>query len=152
MHVVADTSLAPSQVLAKLGGLRSPSGESPDHLAGLRLEADRQPPKLFLAGSPITFPTAAELAVAEQAAGAEVVLRLMWGPLPAPFPRALAGAGLLLGGGVVALAPVSGLAWVVGLLLAGAPALALAYQAQGERRLQATLSQVLGAPFRSKPH
>jgi hypothetical protein len=114
---------------------------------------DRRPPKFFLAGAPVTPPAAAEVAILEQSGGAEVVLRLMWGPLPAPFPRALAGAGLLLGLLLAIFTDRSPGVWVLAFLVAILPGAALLYQQRGEQELQLQLSRLLdGARFTPKPH
>ena len=114
---------------------------------------DRTPPKFFLAGAPVTPPAAAEVAINEQSGGAEVVLRLMWGPLPAPFPRALAGAGLLLGLLIAIFSDRTVAAWALAALVAVLPGLMLRYQQHGEQELQSQLSVLLdGARFTPKPH
>lgn len=114
---------------------------------------NRTPPKFFLSGAPVTPPAAAEVAVNEASGGAEVVIRLMWGPLPAPFPRALAGAGLLLGLLIAIFSDRSPGAWALAVLVTVLPGVALLYQQNGERELQSQLSRLLdGARFTPKPH
>src|SRR5262245_53465524 len=87
MHVQTRTTLAPGEVEKKL--------RASEREGTLQWSLERKPPKVFLA-TPLPVAPAAELRIARDASGSEVILRLMWGPLPAPFPRALALAGLLL--------------------------------------------------------
>jgi hypothetical protein len=102
---------------------------------------------------PVTPPAAAEVSIMEKSRGADVVLRLMWGPLPAPFPRALAGIGLALGLLILVLLDRTVSSWLLASVFIAAPLTALLYQRQGERVLQSSLSNMLdGATFRPKPH
>jgi len=147
MHVAAYTSLRPEQVNS---AFQSPGASN---RTGLRFHAERSPPKFFLKHLPITLPAAAEVDIQRQSGGSTVVLRLMWGPLPAPFPRALAGAGLLGGVGLVALGSSSVLMLTLAGLLILFPTLALVYQKQGEARLQASLAGLIGSNgFLNTPH
>lgn len=153
MHVHTKTTLTPDAVRlrfessGKVGRVKSTSSRE------LLYAKDRTPPKFFLAGAPVTPPAAAEVAILEQSGGAEVVLRLMWGPLPAPFPRALAGAGLLLGLLLAIFSDRTAAAWGLAALVAVLPGAALLYQQRGERELQAQLSRLLdGARFTPRPH
>ena len=153
MHVHTKTTLTPDTVRARFEASVNSCRESKSPPRKLLYAMDRRPPKFFLAGSPITPPAAAEVAINEQSEGAEVVLRLMWGPLPAPFPRALAGGGLLLGLLIAVFSDRSAGAWALAVLVAALPGLALLYQQRGERELQAQLSRLLdGARFTPKPH
>ena len=153
MHVHTKTTMTPEKVRARFEASEKSGREKPVHLRQLFYARDRRPPKFFLAGAPVTPPAAAEVAVNEQSGGAEVVLRLMWGPLPAPFPRALAGGGLLLGLLIAIFSDRSAGAWALAVLVAVLPGLALLYQQRGERELQAQLSGLLdGARFTPKPH
>ena len=153
MHVGAQVSLSPDQVRARIRNASERGLGAPISAGRLRLEVGRRPPKLFLDRFPVTLPTAAELAVRAAPTGTRVVLRLMWGPLPAPFPRVVAAIGVLFGLWALVVWPGSGLGLAAAELLAGAPTLALIYQSRGEKHLQAALGQILdGATFRSQPH
>lgn len=153
MHVHTKTALTPKKVQAKFETFGEVGREKPSPSRQLLYAMDRMPPKFFLAGAPVTPPAAAEVAINEQSGSAEVVLRLMWGPLPAPFPRALAGAGLLLGLLIAIFSDRSAGAWALAVLVAVLPGAALLYQQRGERELQARLSGLLdGARFTPKPH
>lgn len=151
MHVRADTGLSMEEVQARLAGIGKIG--SPAEAPGVSLDASRTPPKLFLESPSVTLPPAAEVALRPGAAGTSVVLRLMWGPLPAPLPRAVAAAGVLLALLVFALAPLSVVAVAAALLLAGAPVAALLHQRRGERRLQHEMSRLPGGPaFHPEAH
>ncbi len=139
MHVATYTSLRPEQVNSAFQSLGAGDG------SGLSFHAGRSPPKFFLKRLPVTLPAAAEVDVQRQAGGSTVVLRLMWGPLPAPFPRALAGAGLLGGIALVAVGSPGVPMLILGSLLALLPALMLAWQKRGEMRLQAVLAGLIGS-------
>lgn len=153
MHVHTKTTLTPKKVQARFETSGEVGREKSASSRELLYAVDRMPPKFFLAGAPVTPPAAAEVAILEQSGGAEVVLRLMWGPLPAPFPRALAGAGLLLGLLIAIFSDRSIGAWVVAALVVVLPGVALLYQQRGERELQSQLSRLLdGARFTRKPH
>ena len=65
----------------------------------------------------------------------------MWGPLPAPFPRALAGATVLAAFVAMAIAPGPDAAWA---LLTIGPLALLWRQRRGEERLQRSLEAALG--------
>lgn len=145
MHVSTQTPLAADEIRARFQRVAT----RPD----VAYDADRQPPKFFLTGLPVAPPPAAEVALHPRHSGTEVVLRLMWGPLPAPFPRAVAGAGLL----AAVLLPVllgSGVTvWLASCVAAMLPLGALAYQRRGEDRLQALISRQLdGVVFLPKAH
>lgn len=153
MHVRTETTLTLDKVRARFEASGKSGREKPAHVRQLLYARDRRPPKFFLAGAPVTPPAAAEVAINEQSGGAEVVLRLMWGPLPAPFPRALAGFGLLLGLLIAIFSDRSAGAWALAVLVAVPPGAALLYQQRGERELQSQLSRLLdGARFTPKPH
>lgn len=150
MHVHATTTLSAETVKARFEQVGSADSES---ATPLRYAGERRPPKFFLNRMPVTPPAAAEVSITEKSSGADVVLRLMWGPLPAPFPRALAGIGLLLGLLILALSDRAMSSWILAAVFIVAPLTALLYQRQGERALQTSLSQILdGATFRPKPH
>jgi len=153
MHVEATTRLVPGEVLERIAMRPAGPSESTPPAAPLRCELDRQPPRVFLAARPRTFAPAAELRIDPLPEGSHVILRLMWGPLPAPFPRALAGAGVLLALAVLRLAPPSP-SWIAAALGLGlVPALVLWRQRSGERRLQDRLSGLLGGCVWSpRPH
>lgn len=153
MHVHTKTALTPKKVQARFETSGDVGREKSASSRELLYAVDRMPPKFFLAGVPVTPPAAAEVAILEQSGGAEVVLRLMWGPLPAPFPRALAGAGLLLGLLIAIFSDRSIGAWVVAALVSLLPIAALLYQQRGEQELQSQLSRLLdGARFTPKAH
>jgi hypothetical protein len=152
MHVKADSSLPTEEVRARLAGLEKRDGTSADTRV-LALDSNRQPAKLFLRSASVTFPPAAEIHLRETDAGSSVILRLMWGPLPAPFPRAVAGLGVLLAAGVLIAGGDSTGALVAALILAGLPIAALLLQRQGERRIQSELTRTLGVgAFSSVAH
>jgi hypothetical protein len=153
MHVHTKTALTPGTVRARFEASEKSAREKDTSSRQLLYAKDRTPPKFFLAGAPVTPPAAAEVAILEQSGGAEVVLRLMWGSLPAPFPRVLAGAGLLLGLLLAIFTDRSPGVWVLAFLVAILPGAALLYQQRGERELQSQLSRLLdGVRFTSKPH
>ena len=116
MHVRADSPIPAEEIRARLAGLaqRGVTAAAPHAIA---LDSSRRPEKLFLRSFVLTIPPAAEIALQETEAGSSVVLRLMWGPLPAPFPRVVAAIGVLLA--VAVLIFGGGTAWAnVGVLLA----------------------------------
>lgn len=150
MHVHTLTTLSPQAVTTRFeaaGDTRSqPSGAA----RRLIYAKDRTPPKFFLTGMPLTPPAAAEVSVTGRSGGTDVVLRLMWGPLPAPFPRALAGIAVLLALLIVLLSDGDWLPAACAMLL---PVAALLYQRKGERELQSQLSAMLdGVKFTPRPH
>ena len=150
MHVHTETPLSPEQIESRFQNL----GVTPESSAReLTYKQERQPPKLFLGGLPCTLPAAAEVTLNQQTEKTEIILRLMWGPLPAPFPRAVAAIGVLLCILIALLSNNAIISWVLGPLLAIFPILALFYQKQGEKDLQEQLTQTLdGASFKAKPH
>jgi len=154
MHVRSETRLSADQIWQRLERLE----ECPlIDRASLDFESDRTPPKLFLRRLPLTAPAAAELALHSRADATEVVLRLMWGPLPAPFPRAVAALGTALGALWFLLAwngvPETLSPYAITASLIGLPLAALLYQKQGELALQRYLASLLQAsPFEPKPH
>ena len=153
MHVQTKTSMTPEKVKARFEASVNSRPENTTSPRKLLYSRDRTPPKFFLAGAPVTQPAAAEVAILEQSGGAEVVLRLMWGPLPAPFPRALAGGGVLLGILLAIFSDRSIAPWAAAVLVVVLPGAALLYQQKGERELQSRLSRLLdGATFTPKPH
>jgi hypothetical protein len=106
-----------------------------------------------LTGSPLTFNPSAEVAVNATHTGSEIVLRLMWGPLPAPFPRAMAALGLLTGMATAAWSDGSPAELAAAVLIVLLPVAAVFHQRQGEREIQSRLSNVFdGAQFESVPH
>lgn len=137
MHVAALSPHSRTEVADRCAGLAGP----PEGRR-LRYAAERRPPKFFLRGLPLVPPAAAELALDSVGNGTDVVLRLMWGPLPAPFPRAVAAVAVLLALAGLWLAPT--LAWLW-LLLAALPLALLFHQQAGERRLQRQLAELLEA-------
>jgi hypothetical protein len=150
MHVHAATTLSAETIKARFEKVGS---EDSEPATPLIYAGERRPPKFFLPRVPVAPPAAAEVSITEKSSGADVVLRLMWGPLPAPFPRALAGIGLLLGLLIVILSERTVISWLLAAFFIVAPLTALLYQRQGERVLQSSLSIMLdGATFRPKPH
>lgn len=137
MHVAALSPHSRAEVVDRCAGLAASPGSG-----RLRYAAERRPPKFFLRGLPLVPPAAAEIALDSVASGTDVVLRLMWGALPAPFPRAMAAVAVLLALAGLWLAPSLGWLW---LLLAALPLALLLYQRTGERRLQRQLAELLEA-------
>lgn len=137
MHVAALSPHSRAEVVDRCAGLAGPPGGGP-----LRYVAERRPPKFFLRGLPLVPPAAAEVALDNVGNGTDVVLRLMWGPLPAPFPRAVAVAAVLLALTGLWFAPALGWLW---LLLAALAVALLLHQRSGERRLQRHLAELLEA-------
>ncbi|HBR50577.1 MAG TPA: hypothetical protein DEA71_10875 [Nitrospira sp.] len=150
MHVHAATTLSAETIKARFNqiGLAGSASTTP-----LRYAGERQPPKFFLPGMPVTPPAAAEVSITEKSGGADVVLRLMWGSFPAPFPRALAGIGLVLGLLILVFSDHTVSSWLLAAIFIVAPVTALFCQRQGERVLQSSLSNMLdGAVFRPISH
>ena len=153
MHVHATTPISPDQVKERFEAAAEVADQESCSTRWLRYAQDRRPPKFFLSSVPVTLPAAAEVAVNPDGHGTHVVLRLMWGPLPAPFPRAVAAAGILLGLLVWIVADRSMGSGIIASLLILLPLAALLYQRRGERELQAQLSRILGVQtFEPKPH
>lgn len=153
MHVHTRTTLSPEAVKARFNEVSTPAVATPTSAQQLIYAGERTPPKFFLAGAPVIPPAAAEVSVTTHPGGADVVLRLMWGPLPAPFPRALAGVGGLFGMLILLFSDRSAAATLLSLLLLLLPIAALLYQQKGERELQSRLGDMLdGATFTPKPH
>ena len=151
MHVFADTVISEEEVRKKFESVAGSAGTGSSRK--LSFDATCNPQKFFLSGIPVTPPAAAEVAILKRSGGAEVVLRLMWGPLPAPFPRALALVGVLLGVLLAWLSDGSAGVLATASLIALLPVAALLYQQAGERRLQSQLGESLGVPrFQPKPH
>ena len=153
MHVHATTPISPDEVKLRFEAAAEVADQESCSTRWLRYAQDRRPPKFFLSSVPVTLPAAAEVAVNPDGHGTHVVLRLMWGPLPAPFPRAVAAAGILLGLLVWIVADRSMGSGIIASLLILLPLAALLYQRRGERELQAQLSRILGVQtFEPKPH
>ncbi|HKC92989.1 MAG TPA: hypothetical protein VKB81_03110 [Nitrospira sp.] len=153
MHVHATTPISPDEVKKRFEAAAEVADQESCSTRWLRYAQDRRPPKFFLSSVPVTLPAAAEVAVNPDGHGTHVVLRLMWGPLPAPFPRAVAAAGILLGLLVWIVADRSMGSGIIASLLILLPLAALLYQRRGERELQAQLSRILGVQtFEPKPH
>lgn len=153
MHVHTITPLSPEAVKARFKASTTADAEKATNVGKLTYASDRIPPKFFLASAPVTLPAAAEVALNDQAGGTEVVLRLMWGALPAPFPRAVAGVGVLIGLLILLFSDRTVGDWLLATLVIVLPVAALMYQQKGERELQAQLSARLdGASFTPKPH
>lgn len=77
----------------------------------------------------------------------------MWGPLPAPFPRALASCGAVLALALIAVFSPSPAWLALAAVLFLAPAAALWRQRAGERRMQRHLASLLGGcSFTPRPH
>jgi len=136
VHVAAQSPHSRAEIADRFASLAQSRGDG-----RLRYAAERQPPKCFLQGLPWLPPAAAEVALDAVSDGTDVVLRLMWGPLPAPFPRAVAGLGVLVALAGLWLAP---LLWWLWLLLGAVPVAMLVHQRTGERQLQHRLAELLG--------
>ena len=153
MHVHASTTITPMEVKSRFESIATEPRDMSGSDGMLTYSANREPPKFFLKSSPLTLPAAAEVAINEHPGGANVVLRLMWGPLPAPFPRALAAIGMLLGLLLAVNAGDSTIALGVACVIALFPIAVLLYQKMGEQHLKARLGELLGgADFVAKPH
>ena len=149
MHVRSTTRLSGEAVHERF---QQRFGESASQ-AGLVYVAERTPPKFFLGSEKRPLPPAAEVSVSERQDGSDVTLRLMAGPLPAPFPRAVAVLGVLLGVACLFASSGATVGAAVGVLLAGAPLLWLYRQRRGERSLQTQLRQSLeGSAFEPVAH
>lgn len=150
MHVHAVTVLPLETVRARFAEAgRADTGSSPC----LIYANDRTPPKFFLLGAPVIPPASAEVSVTGRSDGTDVVLRLMWGPLPAPFPRALAVTGIVLGLLILLRSDNATGNWWIASLLILMPLTAMLHQLRGERELQRQLSRMLdGATFTPRPH
>ena len=112
---------------------------------GLEFAADRKPPKLWLRRFPGTLPVAAEVLIRPRDGHSDLLLRLMWGPLPAFVPRVIAAAGVLLGSAVLVLGDFGLRDLALAGVLAIIPAVGLLYQQVGEQQLQSKLAKSLGA-------
>ena len=134
------------EVRARLAALEQPDRSVASSGAGrVVLDAGRRPPKVFLQGFTLGVPPAAEIELEKTESGTAIVLRLMWGPLPAPFPRAATAIGVLLATALLGAAGPSVAAVLGALCLAGLPIAALERQRRGERRIQADLREALGS-------
>ncbi len=150
MHVNTDTSLSAVEINERFASLASRPINAD---RALYYVAGRNPPKFFLPGPRLTMPAAAEVWVEQKITGAEVILRLMWGPLPAPFPRALAGLALLAACLVLGLSARTTGDLGLSVALALLPLCWLQIQRRGERVLQAEIGHLLGdLQFHSRPH
>jgi hypothetical protein len=153
MHVHTETTLSADQVKTTFEAVQEAQGPCTTSSRTLRYASNRTPPKFFLNAAPVTFPASAEVSLYPRPQGADVVLRLMWGPLPAPFPRAVAAGGVLLGLLIAIFSDRTVGDWVLASLIALLPLAALLYQQRGERELQTQLSRILGGTlFLPKPH
>jgi hypothetical protein len=152
MHVIARSGISPETVWARIESACLKPDESASRRHLIR-EPQSQPPKLALTGTAITFFPSAEVAVNATKAGSEVVLRLMWGPLPAPFPRVMAALGLAVGIATATLSGGDASELLVALLIVLLPGVALIHQRHGEREIQSRLSALLdNIRFEPKPH
>ncbi len=147
MHVAAQTNLSTTELESRF------RAEAFSRTCRLSYAADRSPPKFFLEDNvPVPRP-AAEVHVEEADGGSNVVLRLMWGPLPAPFPRALAAIFVLAAATVLVIAGFSMSATIAAAVIAGLPLFALWWQRRGEQRLTSRLSEFINAnTFVAVPH
>jgi len=149
MHVHTAVEADPAQVRAVFRQASDSSGT-----ANITLSFDdaRTPPKFRVAGGAFGVAPSAELMFDEQRGRVDVILRLMWGPLPAPFPRAVALVGVLAGAALT-ISTQAPWALAAGLGLALAPLWALFRQRRGERELQTRIAGIMGAaPFVPRPH
>ncbi len=149
MHVHTLTPLPVDEVMHRF----CKANNQTDDARRMSFVMQRTPPKIFLGEALLAPRPAAEIAVRSQKQGAEVVLRLMWGPLPAPFPRALAAAGIMLALLILVAFQTTAIAVAAASMFVLLPMIALAYQRQGEYELQARLSAMLdGATFSPARH
>jgi len=153
MHVHTQTPITPDEVRARFETAAKTSAIIDHPSRKLLYSTERRPPKFFLTGTPATLPAAAEVAIMEASHGTDVILRLMWGPLPAPFPRAMAATGIAIGLLLAWFAGNSPVLWLLAALIAVLPVAALLYQKRGEQYLQSRLGELLGgAKFSPRPH
>ena len=153
MHVHTEIRIFPDKIKNMFESATGTDAVRANSNRKLTYVTERNPPKFFLGGISVTPPAAAEVAILAQPSGSEVVLRLMWGPLPAPFPRALALVGLLLGLGIAFSSNGSAADWILASTIALLPIAALAYQIKGEQQIQSQLGKLLGgSSFTPKPH
>ena len=153
MHVHTEIRIFPDKIKNMFESATGTDAVRANSNRKLTYVTGRNPPKFFLSGLSVTPPAAAEVAILAQPSGSEVVLRLMWGPLPAPFPRALALVGLLLGLGIAFFSNGSAADWILASTIALLPIAALAYQIKGEQQIQSQLGKLLGgSSFTPKPH
>ena len=151
MHVSTETPYSSAELLERLEDAATD---------GMRFKARRSPPKIWLHRFPGTLPAAAEVAMHEgtrtdaaEESTTELVLRLMWGPLPAPFPRAVAAVGLLLALALLIFSSRGAPDWVLAALFVVVPGVMLIQQRAGEQELQTMLEEALSTPpFKSKAH
>jgi len=115
---------------------------------------ERSPPKLFTTGFPLTLPATAEVSVKGVAGeGSHVVLRLMWGPFPAPFPRVVTAVGIIGGIAAIAVEPTSVMNVVAGVGAVVLSFLMLRHQMAGEERMKEKLTTLFGgAGWAPRPH
>ncbi|MEM6709712.1 MAG: hypothetical protein AAF648_13095 [Pseudomonadota bacterium] len=155
MHVRTQTRLNESQLMEHFEALATTDG--------LDFVATRSPPKFWLRRFPGTLPAAAEVAIhadsetegetANTESVTELVLRLMWGPLPAPFPRAVALTGLLAAAALLLFSDRGAADWVLAAIFTVIPGVCLFYQRAGEQELQAMVRSALeSTPFEPKAH
>ena len=149
MHVQALTPLPVNEVMRRFAKASEAAGGE----RGLSFVTERRRPKFFLEAVPLAPRPAAEVAVSAQNQGSVVVLRLMWGPLPAPFPRALALIGIVLAVAVLARFQTGVVGMLTASMLALLPLFALICQRRGEYELRSRLSAILdGADFNPVSH
>jgi len=150
MHVHTVSPLSAESVRARFDEIGT---QSPGLPAPLVYAKDRMKPKFFLRKVPFLLSAAAEVSLTRTSDGTEVVLRLMWGPFPAPVPRALVGIGLFFGILTLTLSQRTTGAWALSMLFIFLPLAALHHQQEGEKELQTRLSSMLDSePFTPKPH
>ncbi|HEX7038221.1 MAG TPA: hypothetical protein VF210_20825 [Pseudomonadales bacterium] len=143
MEVEAHTSLTAPEVQARLEALEHEAAAAflPRRLVYER-SGDRS--RLYLSGRRFAPRPTAEVAVDGYHRGAAVVLRPMWGPLPALWPRALTLIGLGLATAVLLYLGRDPLHWLLAAAAVALPMAAFVVQRLGERRLQERLGEVLG--------
>lgn len=153
MHVHAVTALSPETVRARFESLGTYQSALFDLSVPLRYAPNRTPPKVFVSDRVLTHAAAAEVSVSRHSLGAEVILRLMWGPLPAPFPRAVVGIAILFTLLILIFSDRTPGDWFLAVLLVVPSIVVLHQQQRGERQLQQHLSSVLnGATFLPASH
>jgi hypothetical protein len=150
VHVHTVIPLSAASVWARFDEIGT---QTPGLVPPLVYAKNRMTPRFLLPKAPFVPSASAEVSVLPRADGTEVVLRLLWGPFPAPVPRALVGFGLLLGILTLTYSQRGSGVWAVAMLVIFLPLAALHRQQEGEQELQARLSSILDStPFVPKPH
>ena len=141
MHKITSSELSPNLARQKFIELADKNPKM------FKYDEDRNPPKIFYKNNLISFPACAEVHISPEEKGSNVILRLMWGPLPAPFSRAVALtlaviAGLILYSSI-AKNHFEMIDVCLSLVLVVIPCGMLFFQSQGEKIIQNSLSKYL---------